>query len=101
MSGPKPLIEREQTLSDGTRIELFAIENPAYPGGINYRFAYFDPEAGENILRYDNSRAPRHDIGVHHRHEGDKEPTSIPFKTLDDHLSRFQTEVRRLHDERN
>jgi hypothetical protein len=67
MADREPLIERERTLPDGTRLELFAIENPDYPEGVNYRFAYFDPEAGENTLRYDNTQVPRHDTGVHHR----------------------------------
>ena len=78
---------------DGTRLDLYAVENSEYPGGYSYRFAYFDPDEG-NILRYDNSRTPRHGVGVHHRHEGDDEPTSIPFEGIDDHLSQFEREVR-------
>lgn len=56
-------VDDEITLGD-KRVRLFAVENPAYPGGVSYRFAYYDPEAGESILRYDNSRVPRHGVGL-------------------------------------
>jgi hypothetical protein len=83
---------------NGTRLDLYARVNSEYPGGYTYRFAYFDPENG-NILRYDNSRVSRHDAGVHHRHEGDQEPTSIPFTDIDSHLATFRREVRQLHEQ--
>ena len=64
-------LDDEFEFEDGTRVVLFAVENATYPGGVNYRFAYVDPGAGEELLRYDNSQVPRHGAGVHHRHRGD------------------------------
>jgi len=42
------LVDTEQTLGDGTRVRLFAVESSSYPGGVNYRFQYYDPETGLN-----------------------------------------------------
>ena len=73
-----------------TRIELFAVEDSSYPGGYYYRFQYYDPEEGEEILRYDNAHDS--DVGPHHRHEGDT-VTGIEFNGLSEHVARFRREV--------
>lgn len=93
-------LDDEFEFEDGTRVVLFAVESAAYPGGVNYRFAYVDPDVGEELLRYDNSRVPRHGAGVHHRHHGD-EVREIPFEGLDAHVSRFRTEVTQKYDDRD
>lgn len=71
---------------------VYAVENGGYPGGVNYRSAYFDPRTGENLLRHDNSRRPRHGVGVHHRHRG-TDVTATTFDGLQVHVSRFWREV--------
>lgn len=43
---------------DGTRAVLFAVESSDYPGGVNYRMAYFDSETGEEILRFATPVSP-------------------------------------------
>lgn len=92
-------LDEEYEFPDGTRVVLYAVENPDDPGGVNYRFAYFDPETGRNRIRYDNSRTPRHGVGVHHRHRGAMvERTS--FDGLREHVSRFWGEVSELRDYR-
>ena len=91
------LVDVERELADGTRVTVFAVENASYPGGVNYRFAHYDPDSGSGILRFDNSRVARHGAGVHHRHEwceGDEHVTAIEFDDLETHLSRFYHEVR-------
>jgi len=50
------LVDTEHTLRDGTRVRLFAVESSGYPGGVNYRFQYDNPETGGSLLRYDNSQ---------------------------------------------
>lgn len=40
---------------DGTRVQLFAVEDSSYPGGYSYRFQYYAPDKNEEILRYDNA----------------------------------------------
>lgn len=91
------LVDIEHTLQDGTRIRLFAVESSDYPGGVNYRFHYYDPATGDSLLRYDNSRVPTHGAGHHHRHEwvaGEEEVTALEFEDLDSHLAAFETEVK-------
>lgn len=88
-------LDEEYEFPDGTRVVLYAVENSAYPGGINYRFAHFDPETGRNLVRYDNSRIPRHGVGVHHCHRGTT-VTRITFAGLRDHVSRFWEEVNEI-----
>lgn len=92
-------LDDEYEFQDGTRVVLYAVENGAYPGGVNYRFAYFDPGTGRNVLRYDNSRTPRHGVGVHHRHRG-AAVTSVSYDGLEEHVSRFWNEVNELRDDR-
>ena len=75
---------------EGTRVELFAVEDSTSPGGYHYRFQYYTPDEGEEILRYDNGHASA--VGLHHRHEGD-ELTGITFEGLHDHVARFRQEV--------
>lgn len=90
------LLDTEYTFRDGSRVRLFAVESSAYPGGVNYRFQYYDPETGRTLLRYDNSRIPTHGAGQHHRHvwiDGEKRVTEVGFEDLDSHLADFQTEV--------
>lgn len=91
-------LDDEVEFQDGTRAVLFAVESSDHPGGINYRMAYFDPETGDMLLRYDNSRVPRHGAGVHHRHEGD-DVAEISFESLQNHVSRFRSEVSTIHDQ--
>lgn len=93
-------LDDEFEFEDGTRVVLFAIENAAYPGGVHYRFAYVDPNAGEELLRYDNSKVPRHGAGVHHRHCGD-DVSEIGFKNLESHVSQFRSEVTQTYDDRD
>jgi hypothetical protein len=67
-----------------------------HPGGVNYRFQYYDPETGDSLLRYDNSRVPTHGAGHHHRHEwvdAEEQVTKLEFEDLDSHLADFETEV--------
>lgn len=92
-------LDDEYAFPDGTRVVLFAVENEAYPGGVNYRFAYFEASSGENLLRYDNSCVSRHGVGVHHRHRG-AAVARVGFDGLDKHVSRFWTEVREIRAER-
>ncbi|NGM71365.1 hypothetical protein G6M89_20595 [Natronolimnobius sp. AArcel1] len=79
---------------EGTRAELFAVEDSSYPGGYYYRFQYYAPEDGQQILRYDNAHDS--DIGHHHRHVGD-DVTGIEFDGLQDHVARFQQEVLQIN----
>ncbi len=90
------LVDTEKTFRDGTRVRLFAVESSDYPGGTNYRFQYYDPDAGNEFLRYDNSQVPTHGAGYHHRHEwseSEEHVTEIEFVDLETHLSRFRTEL--------
>lgn len=75
---------------EGTRVELFAVESSASPGGYHYRFQYYAAEEGETILRYDNAHDS--DVGPHHRHHADT-VTGIEFEGLQDHVARFRQEV--------
>jgi hypothetical protein len=78
----------------GTRVELFAVESSSSPGGYYYRFQYYAPEEGEQILRYDNAHDS--DVGPHHRHHAD-EVTGIEFEGLQDHVTRFRHEVTEIN----
>lgn len=82
---------------EGTRVQLFAVEDASKPGGYHYRFQYYVPEDGEQILRYDNAHDS--DVGPHHRHEG-SDVTGIEFTGLRDHVARFRQEVFKLDDRR-
>jgi hypothetical protein len=82
---------------DGTRVQLFAVEDASYPGGYYYRFQYYAPEEDEEILRYDNAHGA--EVGPHHRHEGD-EVTGIDFDGLQAHVARFRSEVLEIDDRR-
>lgn len=96
------LVDTATMLSDGSRIRLFAVESSNYPGGVNYRFQYYDPETGTEFLRYDNSQVPTHGAGHHHRHrwiDGEETVEAIEFVDLETHLATFQTEVQ-THDRR-
>jgi len=84
----------EVDADEGTRVELFAVESSASPGGYYYRFQYYAPEESETILRYDN--AHESDIGPHHRHESDG-ITGIEFDGLQDHVTRFRREVTEIN----
>jgi len=84
----------EVDAQDGTRVELFAVEDSTYPGGYYYRFQYYQPDEREAILRYDNSHDS--DVGQHHRHAEDV--TGIEFTSLDDHVERFRNEVFQIND---
>lgn len=92
-------LDEEYQFANGRRLVLFAVENGEYPGGVSYRFAYFDPRTGATLLRYDNSRVPRHGSGVHHRHRGNY-VTAITFDDLRTHVARFWREVSELRAER-
>jgi hypothetical protein len=85
--------------SAGEYIDIFAVEDSSYPGGYFYRFQYYAAD-GEEILRYDASRTPRHGAGCHHRHRG-PDPTDVQFDSLDTHINRFITEVYEIHDQRH
>lgn len=91
-------LDDEYEFPDGTRVVLYAVENSEYPGGVSYRFAYFDPETGRNLLRYDNSRTLHHDVGVHHRHHR-AAVSRVSFDGLRAHVSRFWREVSGLRDD--
>lgn len=80
----------EVDAEEGTEVELFAVEDSSEPGGFHYRFQYYTPEDGEEILRYDNAHDS--DIGPHHRHVGE-EVAGIEFDGLHDHVARFREEV--------
>ncbi|GGN23624.1 toxin-antitoxin system TumE family protein [Halarchaeum nitratireducens] len=89
-------VDEDIILADGTRIRLFAVESTDYPGGYNYRFQYYDPETGDEFLRYDSSQIPLHDAGHHHRHEwtnGEEDVNGIKFEDLNAHLANFREEV--------
>ena len=88
-------LDEEYQFPDGARVVLFAVENDEFPGGVNYRFAYLDAGSGQNLLRYENSRVPRHGVGVHHRHSGTV-VTHVPFHGLESHVSRFWKEVNEI-----
>jgi hypothetical protein len=81
----------------GTRVELFAVEDSTKPGGYHYRFQYYAPAEGEEILRYDNA----HDAGIgpHHRHEGGT-VTRIEFEGLAAQVARFRREVHQINAQR-
>lgn len=81
----------------GRRVELFAVEDSSSPGGYHYRFQYYDPGEGEQILRYDNAHDS--DVGYHHRHESDT-VTGIDFNGLHAHVARFREEVLDIHAQR-
>jgi hypothetical protein len=92
-------VDTAHSFPDGTRVRLFAVESSAYPGGVNYRFQYYDSDTGDEFLRYDNSRVATHGAGHHHRHEwpgGDEQVTEIEFTDLETHLERFRTELQEL-----
>ena len=97
MSDGDVLVDTATTLPDGRRVRLFAVESSSYPGGVNYRFQYYDANTGTEFLRYDNSRVPTHDAGHHHRHvwiDGEESVTAIEFVDLETHITRFETELR-------
>lgn len=79
---------------EGTRVELFAVQASDTPGGYYYRFQYYDPDEGDEILRYDNSHDS--EVGPHHRHKDD-EVTSLEFKGLESHVTRFRKEVQHIN----
>jgi len=88
--------DEEYTFADGRAIRLFAVESSEYPGGVNYRFHYYNRRTGESFLRYDNARVPTHGAGYHHRHEwvdGEESVEETEFVDYATHLSRFQQEV--------
>ena len=87
----------EVDAEEGTRVQLFAVEDTAYPGGYYHRFQYYAPDEGEEILRYDN--APDAEVGHHHRHVGD-EMIGIDFDGLAAHVARFRSEVYAINDRR-
>jgi len=90
------LVDTDVKLGDGTKLRLFAVESSAYPGGVNYRFQYYDSDTGDSFLRFDNSQVPTHGAGHHHRHkwtDGEEQVTGIEFTDLESHLARFKTEV--------
>ena len=87
----------EVDAEEGTEVKLFAVEDSSKPGGFHYRFQYYTPEDGEEILRYDNAHDS--DIGPHHRHVGD-DVTGIEFDGLHDHVARFREEVLTINDRR-
>ena len=90
------VVDTEHTRPDGTRVRLFVVESSDYPGGVNYRFQYYDPETGDSLLRYDNSRVPTHGAGYHHRHEwtgSEEQVTELGFEDFESHLTNFETEV--------
>lgn len=90
------LVDTATTLPDGKRVRLFAVESSSYPGGVNYRFQYYDPETGAEFLRYDNTQMPTHGAGHHHRHSwdsGEETVAAIEFENLEAHINRFQTEL--------
>ena len=80
--------------AEGTRVQLFAVKDSTSPGGYHYRFQYYEPETGEEILRYDNAHDS--DIGSHHRHRAAK-VTSINFEGLHSHVARFRDEVFKIN----
>lgn len=84
----------EVDAEDGTRVHLFAVEDASYPGGYYYRFQYYAPDEGEEILRYDNAHDA--DVGPHHHHAG-CEVTGIDFEGLSAHVARFRSEVLAIH----
>jgi hypothetical protein len=84
----------EVDADEGTRVRLLIVESPSYPGGYHYRFQYYAPEEGEQILRYDNAHDS--DVGPHHRHRGD-EVAGIEFEGLQDHVARFRQEVTKIN----
>lgn len=75
---------------DGTRVQLFAVEDSSAPGGYSYRCQYYAPGEREEILRYDNAHGA--DVGPHHRHDVDG-VTGIEFDGLQAHVARFRSEV--------
>jgi len=80
--------------TEGTRVQLFAVKDSTSPGGYQYRFQYYEPETGEEILRYDNAHDS--DIGSHHRHRASA-VTGIDFEGLQSHVTRFREEVFRIN----
>ena len=66
-----------------------------YPSGYYYRFQYYDTDAEEAILRYDNAN-DAHGVGPHHRHLFD-EVTGVTFRGLESHVLRFTIEVLEIH----
>lgn len=96
--GDAVIIERfDVDPRDGTEIVLSAIESSSHPGEYSYGFQYFHPEESDEILRYDNSKVPQHDAGVHHRHyDNDAKITEIEFVGLRKHIDRFLNEVDKI-----
>jgi hypothetical protein len=93
------VIDSEHSFPDGSRVRIFAVESSTYPGGVNYRFQYYDPTTGNEFLRYDNSQVETHGAGHHHRHEwtGDGEQVSgLEFTDLETHIAQFRTELTEL-----
>lgn len=89
------VIDEDGEVNDetGTRFEMFAIEDSSSPGGCHYRFQYYNPGDGEQILRYDNAHDS--DVGPHHRHYYD-DVEGIEFHGVKSHANRFATEVKTL-----
>jgi hypothetical protein len=90
------VIDSEHSFPDGTQVRIFAVESSTYPGGVNYRFQYYDPSTGNEFLRYDNSQVETHGAGHHHRHnwtEDGEQVTGLEFTDLETHLARFRTEL--------
>jgi hypothetical protein len=97
MSDGDVVLDQSFEIGDGERVRLFAVESSTRPGGYHYRFQYYDPDEGSEILRYDNAHDS--EVGHHHRHEGDT-VTGIEFESLEAHVARFRTEVLDIHAER-
>ena len=94
------IIDTQFELDDppGHKIRLFACEDSSRPGNVKYRFHCWNPDTGDTVLRYDNA----HDhpsAGWHHRHTNETdEPESVAFRGLQDHITRFQQDVRSIND---
>ena len=88
----RKIIHAKEIWQDGTVVEMvvWALDRPVPGSGHPFKYRLYCGRAGQCIVRYDNER----DKGDH-KHYGSEE-TYYPFKSLEQLIQDFETDVRRL-----
>lgn len=88
----RKIIHAKEIWQDGTIVEMvvWVLGHPVPGSSHPFKYRLYCGRAGQCIVRYDNER----DKGDH-KHYGNKE-THYPFKSLEQLIQDFETDVRRL-----
>lgn len=89
------VVHEKFVLEDGAIVEIKAWQvpkNAEHPEGYKYSMVYIDPQC-RRALGYDNSKRQGH-----HRHNYDVQ-TPFEFESIDELMSRFLSEVKKLRGE--